>query len=177
MRKSSLKIKIITENKGMTLVEILAAMAIMLLVTSGLVTCITIATKQYQLSMQDSEAKILFTTLYNYITNELSYADYIDDSSVDGVDFYFSNSNKSKAIYGYLVEDGKIKYKFMGEDKKYDMLNPVLYTNGLKVTSFILTYDERNYCFEVQIGIGTKDEELFCEQFSVINYNRIKFEE
>ena len=62
----------LANNRGMTLSELLVAMLIMLLVSTGMAQGIQIATVQYKKAMIRSESKILSSTLESIISNELS---------------------------------------------------------------------------------------------------------
>ena len=69
-----LKNKLIS-NSGMSIGELMVAMLIVLLVTSGVASGMQLALNQYNRSMVQSESKLLYSTLKNEITSELSITD------------------------------------------------------------------------------------------------------
>lgn len=78
---------------GYTLVEALATMVIVLLITMGVATGIGFAQRQFGASMTTSESKVLYSTLENAIRNEICYADMV---VYDGSDVRFTSLNYSR---------------------------------------------------------------------------------
>ncbi|MBR2008586.1 MAG: prepilin-type N-terminal cleavage/methylation domain-containing protein, partial [Peptococcaceae bacterium] len=58
-------------KRGMTLVELLSALIILSLVTGGMAAAVSLGSQQYQKSMRDAEAMVLYSTLWNNLTGIL----------------------------------------------------------------------------------------------------------
>ena len=73
--------QIIKGNDGFSLAELLMATLIMMLATGLLAQTIGLALSQYHKSTQQSEAKILCSTICNFVSGELTYASFRKDAS------------------------------------------------------------------------------------------------
>ena len=58
----------------MTLVELLCALAVVLLVSAGMVLGVSLAVRSYERSVAGSEAQVLCSTLETIVSDELRYA-------------------------------------------------------------------------------------------------------
>ena len=65
----------INRSAGFTLTEMLATIAILIMVSGGLATGIGLGVKQYNKLMKRSEAQILLSTIQSAVSNELAYSD------------------------------------------------------------------------------------------------------
>lgn len=77
-------------TSGYTLVESLVALIIVSLITMCVATGVSMAQRQFTLSMASSESKVLYSTLENLIRNEIAYADIV---TYEGGDVWFSSLN------------------------------------------------------------------------------------
>ena len=59
---------------GMTLMELLCALAVVLLVSAGMVLGVSLAVRSYERSVTNSEAQVLCSTLQTIVNDELRYA-------------------------------------------------------------------------------------------------------
>ena len=59
---------------GMTLMELLCALAVVLLVSAGMVLGVSLAVRSYERSVTNSEAQVLCSTLQTIVNVELRYA-------------------------------------------------------------------------------------------------------
>ena len=78
-------------KKGMSIVELLSAIAVMLLVTVVLVTGVRLGVKAYTKSVSMSEAQILCTTLTTAVNDELRYAGTVHIDESGRVGFFSQN--------------------------------------------------------------------------------------
>ncbi len=81
-------IRKLKSKSGMSIGELLVAMLIVLLVTSGVASGMRLAVTQYEKSMVQSEAKVLCSTLESIITNEIGNTENIELGSQTGVNEY-----------------------------------------------------------------------------------------
>ena len=104
-------------TSGMTIAEMLIAIAVLGLVTLGLVLGVSMSTSQFGKSMATSESQQLFSTLETVISNELRYTTRIDGPGLDPnksmseqleagveyqVDSFFSTNYGNKNSLAYL---------------------------------------------------------------------------
>ena len=101
-------------KKGMSIVELLSAIAVMLLVTVVLVTGVRLGVKAYTKSVSMSEAQILCTTLTTAVSDELRYAGtvHIDESGSVG---FFSQNVGGDSQTGSSFTSDKNGYVLLGE--------------------------------------------------------------
>lgn len=177
--------KKIKNNSGMTVFELLCAVLILLLVSSGMASAVSLGVRQYQKSIRDSEAKVLYSTLMTVLSNELAYT---TDIRVDAVDGSGKGNVLQFQSQNYVIE-GNLSTLMTDEsgDKGYGqillgnskntsenmrVLGKAAYANGLlaKVTS--ITYDNSNCCFSVYLSIGYQGTECYGGEFQVQNVNR-----
>lgn len=177
--------KKIKNNSGMTVFELLCAVLILLLVSSGMASAVSLGVRQYQKSIRDSESKVLYSTLMTVLSNELAYT---TDIRVDAVDVSGKSNVLQFQSQNYVIE-GNLSTLMTDESGDYGygqillgnskdtsesmrVLGKAAYANGLlaKVTS--ITYDNRNCCFSVYLSIGYQGTECYGGEFQVQNVNR-----
>lgn len=97
-------------NKGFTLTELLAATLIMLLVSLGLATGVALSNKQFVVSIRESEAEELYSTLETILTNELRFTN----------DVVLKNNNEVKSFYSvtYNVKKGETSLLVLDNEDK-----------------------------------------------------------
>ena len=168
------------KNKGFTMIELLAAILILSLVSGGLVTGVVMSNKQYKSSIRQSEASELYNTISSLLTNELRFTNeirYKENSSENEIEAFKSISYqidestlcKIYVLYsnGYVAGvDNYGQIAFGDEEKKNYLLGNAAYTNGLGAKVNI-TYDEINRIFTVKLDIGYKDKSIINQEFNV----------
>ncbi len=165
-------------NKGMSIAETLVAVLILLLVSGGLASGVTLANKYYTKTLRTSEANQLYSTLETLLTNELKYTGEVTLNSDNSLNTFFSVTfSNENALTSIVIVDGNKElidsygYVAIGsiEDNEYRyILSKASYPNelGAKVKSII--YDEDKGCFNVELDIGTdKIGTLVDKSFSV----------
>lgn len=169
----------------MTVFELLCAVLILLLVSSGMASAVSLGVRQYQKSIRDSESKVLYSTLMTVLSNELAYT---TDIRVDAVDVSGKGNVLQFQSQNYVIEgnlstlmtdesgDNGYGQILLGNSKDTSesmrVLGKAAYANGLlaKVTS--ITYDNSNCCFSVYLSIGYQGTECYGGEFQVQNVNR-----
>ena len=160
-------------RNGMSLTELLAAVAILLLVTIGLTTTVTLALNQYDESMRASESQTLYSTLKNVITRELAYTTEIEMSgssvAFQSPDFAIKSGLSQFMNDGSAGEYGCI---LLGNStESMNILGNKAYPRSLGANVESLSYDITTHYFTVEISIGSEDKEYFRETFQVKNVN------
>ena len=168
-------------SKGFSLIELLATILILSLVSGGIVTGVMLSNKQYKSSIRQSEASELYNTissLLNYelkLTNEVkldadklvafkSISYQIDESSLCNIYVLYES--------GYPVGDSYGRIAFGNNDKKNYLLGNAAYTNGLGA-KLIITYDNTNKMFTVDLDIGYDTKSVVHQIFNVRALNRV----
>ena len=168
-------------SKGFSLIELLAAILILSLVSGGLVTGVMLSNNQYKSSIRQSEASELYNTissLLNYelkLTNEVkldgdklvafkSISYQIDESSLCNIYVLYES--------GYPAGDNYGQIAFGNDDKKNHLLGNAAYTNGLGA-KLNITYSETNKMFMVDLDIGYDTKSVIHQTFNVRALNRV----
>lgn len=175
------KVKTKWENaRGMSFVEMLCAVLIFLLVSGGMTTAVSLATRQYQKSMRDSESKILCSTLATVISNELAYTTEIKFDAAGNVTQFQSQNYTIEGNLSTLMTDesGENGYgqillgNSTNTSESMNILGKAAYTNGLLAKIESLTYDNATHYFTAELSIGYKGSEYLSYQFQVMNVNQ-----
>ena len=172
----------IKNNKGYSLVEVLAAIIILLLVTSGIVTGVVLSKHQYQSSITQSEASELYNSLSSLINNELKFTNEIKTDSNNNVTSFYSVSYATKsALTGFDTIDndgnttsdyGQIILRSTADESDIKrLLSYGAYTNGLGGKVDSLTY--KDGIFTVTLSVGTSDKTIISKTFNVRPLNTI----
>ena len=174
----------IRSYSGMSLLEMLCAILILLLATGGMTTAVSLAAKQFQMSMRNSESQVLCSTIKTVLGNELAYTteiqvDALNDEKGNVLKFQSQNYTIEESLSAIRTDnsgtDGYGQILLGNSEDTSESLNILgkgAYPHGLgaKVTSF--TYDNKTYCFTVQLSIGYNGTECYSEEFQVMNVNK-----
>ena len=166
-------------SRGMTLVELLSALIILLLVSGGMAAAVSLGSQQYQKSMRDAEAMVLYSTLMTVLSNELMYSTDIHVDAQGTVQRFMSQNYVIKGNLSTLMTDdadgngyGKV---LLGNSENTDEYMSVLgkasYTRGLsaKVTKF--QYHNSEHYFIVELSIGYQGAPYYTKEFHVRSIN------
>lgn len=144
-------IKKLCAKRGVTLIETLAAVAVLSLLSMILGTGLLMAQKSYTKITEKSETQLLLSTATNVLANELRYA---KDVETDGnlVKTYTSITyGQGTAI---LLKEGML---FANEKS---MLSTGAYGNGrYEISQLEITYDDTEGIFHVFMEVGGNLEE------------------
>ena len=171
-------------NKGFSLIELLAAIVILSLVTGGLVTGVILSSNQYKESIRQSEASQLYNTISSLLTNELRFTNKIsykegttnEVEAIKSVSYQIDESNLCKiyVLYesGYDAGDNYGRIALGDNDKKNYLLGNAAYTNDLGAKIHSITYDTDNM-FTVELDIGYDTKTVIRQTFNVRPLNRV----
>lgn len=133
---------------GLSIVELLSAIIVMLLVTATLVIGVRLGVKAYVESVSMSEAQILCSTLTTTISDELRYADTIKAADDGKITFFSKNfgGTGSEGVSFSLNENGQI---LLGNRA---ILSKRAYPYGLRA-AMDLKYDQQSRIFSINLKI------------------------
>lgn len=181
LRKSiSKKLREKSNSRGFTLGELLVTILILLLVTGGMVTTVSLAAGQFSTSVRESEAQILGSTLKNIISDELCFTSEVHIDGDGNVISYQSQSYVQEQGLGYFTtSNGDDEYGWLcvgnASDPDYAptlILGKGSYTRGLTAKVTALTYDVDTYTFSVTLSVGHGSNEIQSLDFQVRNVNK-----
>ena len=180
--------KKLNNKAGMSLMETLCALIIVVLAALGIMMGISTAVRSYEKTIRQSEAQVLFSTLQSVIGNELAYSTDITVDSLNAgnegnvVSFSAGNFDIECTIKSDdSGENGFGKLYFINEQtqEKVELLGSKAYTHGLMAKADVRYHagspasDGGNeYYFTVDLSIGYKGEEYYRDTFQVFNVNR-----
>lgn len=155
--------KKLRNQNGLTLTEMLCTVIIVLLFSSLVAVGANAAVRSFRISMADSQAQELCSTLTTAISDKLRYCTVETDNTVfiQGVGYVKGPADKI-----FTVNDrGQV---YLGENK---FLGAYAYPEGLKVKEFSVTYEEN--VFNVQFQIKDRRETKLAEaNFQVKQINQ-----
>ena len=130
--------KKLRNQKGLTLTEMLCTVIIVLLFSS------LVAVRSFRISMADSQAQELCSTLTTAISDKLRYCTVETDNTVfiQGVGYVNGAPNE---IFTLNSDSGQV---YLGENK---FLGAYAYPESLKVQEFSVTYKENVFTVKFQI--------------------------
>ena len=181
-------ITIMKNNKGFSLIELLAAIVVLSLVTGGLVTGVILSSNQYKESIRQSEASQLYNTISSLLTNELRFTNKIsykegtnEVEAIKSVSYQIDESNLCKifVLYesGFDAGDNYGRIALGDNDKKNYLLGNAAYTNDLGAKIHRITYDETQKLFTVDLDIGYKDKSIIRNKFNVRALNWVTIDD
>lgn len=149
--KNKIKCKLfhkLRRKKGLTVVEMLAAAAILSLLSMILSTGIFLAQDSYNEMTSEAETELLLSTISNVLSNELRFArDVVEDG---GVLQRYTSMNYGKNTTISISEQGQL----LAKEKL--MLASGAYGNGdYKITNLEILYDA-NGNFHVSVFVESK---------------------
>ncbi len=141
-------------SKGMTLTELLVALAVVSLIGVSLTAGVNSAVKVYQDSTRLFEAETLCGTILTYLEDEFRFGRNIDTDPANGTVVFDSQAfgKGVRVIVGDTDDnDGKI---LIGKDKDsgLELLSDRAYTSGLRVNECNITYSSGQVKIEVAVG-------------------------
>lgn len=157
--------KKLRNQNGLTLTEMLCTVIIVLLFSSLVAVGANAAVRSFRISMADSQAQELCSTLTTAISDKLRYCTVEADNTVfiQGVGYV-----KGPAKDIFTVNDSGQVY--LGENK---LLGAYAYPEGLKVQEFSVKYDGTKRIFTVAFQIkDRRDTKLTAAYFQVKQINQ-----
>lgn len=136
--------KKLRNQNGLTLTEMLCTVIIVLLFSSLVAVGANAAVRSFRISMADSQAQELCSTLTTAISDKLRYCTVEADNTVfiQGVGYV---KGPAENIFTVNSDSGQV---YLGENK---FLGAYAYPEGLKVQGFSVTYKENVFTVQFQI--------------------------
>lgn len=153
---------------GMTLVELLCALAVLLLLSAVMVLGVSLGVRHLDRSMAGSEAQVLCATLRTAVSDELRYAGFLyydDGGQLTG--FFSQNYGGEMASTGFETdENGQI---LLGGQR---LLPKKAYPHGLRAR-VTLSYDQATRLFSATVTVTDRNDsaELAKTAFQVKKLN------
>lgn len=156
--------KKLRNQNGLTLTEMLCTVIIVLLFSSLVAVGANAAVRSFRISMADSQAQELCSTLTTAISDKLRYCTVETDAVfIQGVGYV-----KGPADEIFTVNDSGQVY--LGENK---LLGAYAYPEGLKVKDFSVEYNDTERVFTVKFQIkDQRDTKLAKADFQVKQINQ-----
>lgn len=154
--------KKLRNQNGLTLTEMLCTVIIVLLFSSLVAVGANAAVRSFRISMADSQAQELCSTLTTAISDKLRYCTVEADNTVfiQGVGYVEATADKI-----FTADSGQV---YLGENK---FLGAYAYPEGLKVQEFSVTYEENVFTVKFQIK-DRRDTKLAEANFQVKQINQ-----
>lgn len=154
--------KKLRNQNGLTLTEMLCTVIIVLLFSSLVAVGANAAVRSFRISMADSQAQELCSTLTTAISDKLRYCTVEADNTVfiQGVGYV-----KGPAKDIFTADSGQV---YLGGKK---FLGAYAYPEGLKVQGFSVTYEENVFTVQFQIK-DRRDTKLAEAKFQVKQINQ-----
>lgn len=156
--------KKLRNQNGLTLTEMLCTVIIVLLFSSLVAVGANAAVRSFRISMADSQAQELCSTLTTAISDKLRYCTVEADNTVfiQGVGYV-----KGPAKDIFTADSGQV---YLRENK---LLGAYAYPEGLKVKDFSVEYNDTERVFTVQFQIEDRRETKLAEaDFQVKQINQ-----
>lgn len=157
--------KKLRNQNGLTLTEMLCTVIIVLLFSSLVAVGANAAVRSFRISMADSQAQELCSTLTTAVSDKLRYCSVEADNTVfiQGVGYVYRSADKI-----FTVNDrGQV---YLGENK---FLGAYAYPEGLKVKDFSVEYNDTERVFTVKFQIEDRRETKLAEaDFQVKQINQ-----
>lgn len=139
-------------KKGLTLVEMLCTVAVLVLVSMVMVLGVQLGVRSYAKSVSYSEAQVLCSTLTTTISDELRYSGTLKVDGSGNVTGFFSQQFGSGDYTAFTTTpEGHVQ---LGGK---DILPAKAYPYGIKAKVESLTYDDFSSLFKVKLSV--KDSE------------------
>ena len=158
--------KKLRNQNGLTLTEMLCTVIIVLLFSSLVAVGANAAVRSFRISMADSQAQELCSTLTAAISDKLRYCTVETDNTVfiQGVGYVEGAANE---IFTLNSDSGQV---YLGENK---FLGAYAYPEGLKVKDFSVEYNGTERVFTVKFQIkDRRDTKLAEADFQVKQINQ-----
>ena len=139
-------------KSGLTLVEMLAAVAVLILLGLMLNTGMQMAVRSYRTMIARSEVELLLSTLADALSDDLHYAQGVKT----GADGKVAWQDAGDASVGFVIgPDGQA---YVGDKR---VLPPGAYGRGAyEVKTMDVSFAEADSCFTVELKVGQKTGEI-----------------
>ncbi len=171
-----------SNNKGLTLIELLVTVVLLILVTGIISLAIDLGVRSFNKSNQKAEGQILCAALVTAVKNELRYAKNIEGTKLSDLNFFSTNLSLKNCSFSITDKDGNPAESggfimLSTPEEKYDLVPKKTYVYDLKAkfTAFEKVNSTQPHPnFMVGIQVMTQDEQIIIseENFVVEILNR-----
>lgn len=145
------------EESGLTLVEMLAAVVVLILLGLMLNTGMQLAVRSYRTMIAHSEVQLLLSTLADALGDDLRYAQEVETDAGGKLTAYQDASGDTVSLV--IGPDGQV---YAGEKR---ILPPGAYGRGAyAVKTMDISFAEADSCFTVELKVGQKTGEISDER-------------
>ncbi|MGI6089893.1 MAG: prepilin-type N-terminal cleavage/methylation domain-containing protein [Saccharofermentanales bacterium] len=170
-------------NKGVTLVELLVTVVLLILVTGMITLAVDFGARSFNKSNREAEGQILCAALVTAVKDELRYATNIEVDDLNTLKFFSTNLSLKDCSFLITDKDGNSAENggfitLSTSQGKYDLVPKKTYVYDLKAkfTEFEWDSDQPNPNFHIGIQVITQDEDeqiiISEEEFVVEPLNR-----
>jgi len=159
--------KKLRSSAGMTLTELLVALAIVALIGMSLTVGVNSAAKVYRDATRLYEAETLCGTILTYLEDEFRFGRNIHNENVAGSthkEVVFDSTAFGNDVK-VIVDGGKIKVGKEPASSYYDLLSTTAYTSGLMVIvkddKSKISYDESSGLITITIAVGPNEDTVY----------------
>lgn len=161
------------KNKsGLTLVEMLCCVVVMLLVSIGMVNGVSLAVRNYESSLMSSESQVLCSTLTNLVSDELRYSGPVEWDK-EPIRFY-SRTYGSKCVFSQndsnQVTLNEIQLDGTPAQRGYKLLPNRSYSFGMRASVTLSKAKDNTFSVTILVT-DSKGRELAKNEFEVEKLN------
>lgn len=168
--KKNINQRFLRNNRGVTLMELVVTILIMLLSTATVTVGMSLAIRTYRECVEASEAQILCSSLTTAISDKLRYCGTVKiDRNGKLQQIFIQSLGKVDDGDGEAlrIEDGKV---MLGSNK---LIGSGVYPRGLKVSTLEFEYNETSRIFTITLKISDSSGHVLAEnnEFQVKKIN------
>lgn len=169
----------IADNSGMSFIELLVAVLILMLVSTGMVSVVGFGANQYDKTIRESEALVLCSTISTILEHELSYTTDVRVDESGNVSSFLSSNYAIEGSLSSIMTDnsgvdgyGKILLGNQYDPGEYrELLGQAAYSHDLLAKVENVTYDAVTRYFTLTVLVGYEGEEIASRTFQVKRMN------
>lgn len=144
---------------GMTLMELLCALAVVLLVSAGMVLGVSLAVRSYERSVTNSEAQVLCSTLQTIVNDELRYAGTLEYENDRVVGFFSQEHANADSKYSRFTTDSDGRVLLGGQK----LLPNNAYPHGLRAAVELTDYDKATRIFTAVVTVTNRSGDTLAQ--------------
>lgn len=145
--------KKLNSESGLTLVEMLAVVVILILLGLLLNTGLQMAMSTYRTIVAQSEVELLLSTAVDAISDDLRYARDVAEDGADGFTYTSDSFGADTALD--LNSDGQIVARVGDEEKRLLSTGAYGLNRAYRVENMKISYTQPN--FTIELTVATKD--------------------
>ena len=153
---------------GMTLMELLCALAVVLLVSAGMVLGVSLAVRSDERSVTNSAAQVRGSTLQTIVNDELRYAGTLEYENDRVVGFFSQEHANADSKYSRFITDSDGRVLLGGQK----LLPNNAYLHGLRAAVELTDYDKATRIFTAVVTVTDRSGDTLAQtKFQVKQLN------